>query len=895
MKVQFSIFLCCIISSTAVSTMSYVCESPHATCSTSALALPRHNANSGVVYYVDWKHLNSSTNTLTGVLATPSALVEVVLTSSAGFATGYSTADIDGSGPAYWAKHPAATTSPYESAIVPDGPSLGDIARFEAATNITITFNPPVYNVFLAFAGASGNQVYSFNNDFEILSQASSATNRGYFGHGEASRVDTGTSYDLQEMSGEPHGMLLFQGSFSRFQFTVGANNNWDGITFGSTDSQRELSFADVNNGSTYDTTEKCSATSAVNTECLLNFSCPAHAVAHLTITNNIGQESSCETNISFVDNEAPWARCKDTIIDIGTTLGSAGFDGSYSLTADTIDAGSVDGCNIASRSLNKTDFTCSDTGIHYVLLSVTDESGNSASCTATVNISGMCTSTTSSTSKSQTTITTQTTETTLTTITLTTVTDTTLTTITDTTLTTITDTTITTSITDTSLTTVTDTTVTTVTDTTLTTVTDSTVTTVTDTLTTVTETTVTTVTDTTLTKVTDTTLTTVTDTTVTNVTDTTVTTVTDTVVTTTTSTDSSITTGTLATVTKPPSASQTSVVCSGGIVLQGLMLLNELVMFDSVTNEWTTVDIVGDYEPIKRREHTAVLLDGTMFLFGGDMRTTRALAAAEACDLTTSTCERRKDMPVGRRSHGIGVIDRMIYIFGGILGGGVLSDDVLSSTVVYDIEKDEYTNGPAMNSVRTAMGYITVENKIYVCGGMFFKSGGYVKLSTCEMLDKKSGQWTILKPMKSTRSHFDMAEKDGFLYVMGGQTSMTVEKYSIGNDEWSSVSSLPGPFKQLQLFSAFFASEELIVFGGDNFTTPNDMIFKYNVSSGKWLQEPNTQVPLRVAMGCSLEHKASEPPTKTSTMSTIFTGTTTTKLSKETCSCEINKKHGFR
>ena len=62
---------------------------------------------------------------------------------------------------------------------------------------------------------------------------------------------------------------------------------------------------------------------------------------------------------------------------------------GSVSITPQQINNGSSDACGIASMSLDKSSFACSDVGNNTVTLTVTDLSGNSATGTAVVTVSG--------------------------------------------------------------------------------------------------------------------------------------------------------------------------------------------------------------------------------------------------------------------------------------------------------------------------------------------------------------------------------------------------------------------------------------------------------------------------------------------------------------------------
>ncbi|HQU41052.1 MAG TPA: HYR domain-containing protein, partial [Chitinophagales bacterium] len=60
---------------------------------------------------------------------------------------------------------------------------------------------------------------------------------------------------------------------------------------------------------------------------------------------------------------------------------------GTASITVDDIDDNNTDNCGIASRSLDVSSFTCAEVGENTVVLTLTDDSGNSNTCTATVTV----------------------------------------------------------------------------------------------------------------------------------------------------------------------------------------------------------------------------------------------------------------------------------------------------------------------------------------------------------------------------------------------------------------------------------------------------------------------------------------------------------------------------
>jgi large repetitive protein len=100
-----------------------------------------------------------------------------------------------------------------------------------------------------------------------------------------------------------------------------------------------------------------------------------------LTVTDGSGNAASCTTTVTVTDNIKPTVLCQNIIIDLDAT-------GSATIIPDDINDGSTDNCGIATMTLSRTEFGCSDMGGAIpVTLSVTDVNGNTASCTATVTV----------------------------------------------------------------------------------------------------------------------------------------------------------------------------------------------------------------------------------------------------------------------------------------------------------------------------------------------------------------------------------------------------------------------------------------------------------------------------------------------------------------------------
>ncbi len=91
-------------------------------------------------------------------------------------------------------------------------------------------------------------------------------------------------------------------------------------------------------------------------------------------------KKDSCKFNIIVVDNQKPVVTCKDMSLYLGPS-------GNATLKASDIDNGSSDNCSLVLIP-GRTNFTSADAGLTIpVVLTGTDPSGNSSSCTAQVTV----------------------------------------------------------------------------------------------------------------------------------------------------------------------------------------------------------------------------------------------------------------------------------------------------------------------------------------------------------------------------------------------------------------------------------------------------------------------------------------------------------------------------
>jgi hypothetical protein len=99
------------------------------------------------------------------------------------------------------------------------------------------------------------------------------------------------------------------------------------------------------------------------------------------TSTDADGMVSVCTFTVTVNDTELPVVSCSDITLELDAS-GNATIDASDLLTTVP-----TDNCSVASVTLSRTSFTCTDLGSVTVTVTVTDASGNTATCTSAVTV----------------------------------------------------------------------------------------------------------------------------------------------------------------------------------------------------------------------------------------------------------------------------------------------------------------------------------------------------------------------------------------------------------------------------------------------------------------------------------------------------------------------------
>lgn len=136
------------------------------------------------------------------------------------------------------------------------------------------------------------------------------------------------------------------------------------------------ITASDLNNGSS----DNCTVASLSLSQS--SFTCADEGANNvtLTVTDQAGNQNTCISVVTVVDSTAPTAVCQNLTVYLDAS-------GSASITTGDLDNGSSDNCSIASMSLSQSSFSCADEGVNSVTLTVTDQAGNSNTCTANVTV----------------------------------------------------------------------------------------------------------------------------------------------------------------------------------------------------------------------------------------------------------------------------------------------------------------------------------------------------------------------------------------------------------------------------------------------------------------------------------------------------------------------------
>lgn len=243
-----------------------------------------------------------------------------------------------------------------------------------------------------------------------------------------------------------------------------------------------------------------------------------------------------------------------------------------------------------------------------------------------------------------------------------------------------------------------------------------------------------------------------------------------------------------------------------------------------------------------EERTEVSVTSDGErLYLLGGfapdPANRASAPRAVYSYERARGSWEHITDLPEGVNHAGLAHLDGSIYVIGGYRE---TSFDAIDNLRIYDIEDDEWRDGPPLPTARGALAVAVVEGRIHAIGGVDAEEE---RTGAHEIYDPASDSWTEAAPMPTPRDHIAAAAVDGEIFVLAGRDAETFtmtenEIYDTAADSWRAGADVPTGRSGV---AAVAHDGYVYLFGGETFR-PNrtfDEAERYDPASDSWAAMP--------------------------------------------------------
>ena len=247
----------------------------------------------------------------------------------------------------------------------------------------------------------------------------------------------------------------------------------------------------------------------------------------------------------------------------------------------------------------------------------------------------------------------------------------------------------------------------------------------------------------------------------------------------------------------------------------------------------------VGSSMPTARSGIAVTTFESFVYAMGGEA-SNGVTGIVERYDLATNTWTSLspKNMPVA--DVGAGAIGGLIYVPGGRLASGQLTD----AFEAYDPRQDRWTARRALPQALSAYALAAFEGRLYIFGGW----NGQRFVNTVFSYSPDTDSWSENSPMPIARGYAGAAVAGGKIYVIGGtdgsqaltaNEAYTPEKDSAGETPWETHTPLPTGRSGL---AATSVADIIHVVGGET-DGPALPLLQYSPRNDQWrpLEAPPT------------------------------------------------------
>ena len=252
---------------------------------------------------------------------------------------------------------------------------------------------------------------------------------------------------------------------------------------------------------------------------------------------------------------------------------------------------------------------------------------------------------------------------------------------------------------------------------------------------------------------------------------------------------------------------------------------------------------------PNPRDELRAAAVGGQVFILNGhgltDEGEVTSISDVHVFDPATGTYSRAPDTPVPLDHSAVVAYRGDIYVVGGDSNG-----EPSGGLWRYSPDQGEWETLPSMPTPRAGHAAGVIGDRLYAVGGTTdsaFADFEEPALTSLEIYDFESGEWSRGPDMPTARHHFDATVLDGQLYAIGGRAPGdfsldTVERFDPDQGVWEPVAPLPlGTGGET---ATTLPGRVVVAAGGDDldgWVTPATWAF--DPGEGQWRRLPDMKV----------------------------------------------------
>lgn len=269
------------------------------------------------------------------------------------------------------------------------------------------------------------------------------------------------------------------------------------------------------------------------------------------------------------------------------------------------------------------------------------------------------------------------------------------------------------------------------------------------------------------------------------------------------------------------------------------LIFLVSLVV--AVEDSWTILEPM----PTARKGFGVAVVEGKIYVIGGSTAN-GTCGINQMYNPATNTWTTKAPMPVARTRFGISVFQNKIYIFGGLLENNDY-ESFTAITQVYDTTSNTWENRSSMPTPRSDLCVNTVNDKIYLIGGLYRALyPNYSTSNVTELYDPETDEWATKASIPQSVAKYASAAVDNKIYIFGGVGGLLCFPwndynyiYDVESDAWSTGEPVPVGFDMgaAGATTGEYAQKRIYVFGGfiDSSYDPCNLTQIYDPEENMW------------------------------------------------------------